>query len=1044
MEVKIPQVTSSGETSEHVCDNQTAPIQFNPLLPFDSQIIFPVTPASRAFSALGSLPDPISSINSINNIVPSIPSANNKTLLPPQKSIEKHLRINSRISNAFQLQTNKEGERNAAPQIIADSGLNMISLHVCSECQDLLLNAFKHCLSNSESPKTKLTDLDTLEFDDFSGSLNLIEQQFSKQTDPSIPQNETPKPNFGAEIISMREIDDQQPAYTSDPPYFELIANPTKPTPSEQIFKDTTDKVKRDIKLYQSLKQDKKHSDTSACRIYPPQQIRYLHQHPKPKNDYSAAIDCHKPHDLHFSTTNETVLESGRKKLMQITASPFLKNLGRKIATNVNVSRNETKVSSLFERQIEAKERKIKNLSNELRQRSVITKYQHVYVECLQKALQKSMQYYAYAEQWQEDESEKLKCYIHILKSEMSSLMGLLITSEEEKRKALIQIEERKIMLQDTNLNVLNMEKQLEQRKVNLHEAYKEFLTMNTTMCKLQGDADTGTRLVLARNEILQRNLEKLSKDFETSSKDLASSQVVLKEIEFALDELVGLFNACGDAKRGLEEFHMRATADINRIQSDLTKTKAEYGQLVKRSTELETNIGSNKNIQQQTKAELEDKIKDLKSKVERVSAMKMELEITLKHLKADNEKVSLAIKTVTKSKEVIDASLKKTTLEHKNETTLREETIKKIEKLREIDFEKINALLHGKSLFASQIEEVQDALDQQTENLAQVQAEIQKLKRATDENTSILQTEIDKLTNARNNLSNDKNQLADKLMIVTNDLNSMNNKLKILNGQYAANHEVSEMEVAELTKSLEDLSTEHNNLELSQNDLQANHDKMVDANVKLKVLKNQMIKRCENLDLVEKEKREQIQNLKEIINLFEREYKDFESNRNLTKEKVGKVGEEIRVFTHKIDVITNERDEILKIKNNYIAQLTSKLYKSNLAVENMQERFEKLKNASEDLTKNLKDKRKELAGETAHRESLEQEIFQTRKELMDEKKNRRLYERMHEKLDKYEEMRERDIVAMKRFRENLMKETDRDLKRDILRLKSFCSHLVS
>jgi hypothetical protein len=92
---------------------------------------------------------------------------------------------------------------------------------------------------------------------------------------------------------------------------------------------------------------------------------------------------------------------------------------------------------NLFRRSLEAKDREIRMLREELFDRAKSESIEHRNVERMKNALDKSMKYYHFAEEWQRNESARLQQDVRFLKTELSSLMAFLINSEEEKRQVI-------------------------------------------------------------------------------------------------------------------------------------------------------------------------------------------------------------------------------------------------------------------------------------------------------------------------------------------------------------------------------------------------------------------------------------------------------------------------------------------------------------------------------------------------------------------------------------------------------------------------------
>ena len=125
-------------------------------------------------------------------------------------------------------------------------------------------------------------------------------------------------------------------------------------------------------------------------------------------------------------------------------------------------------------------------------------------------------------------------------------------------------------------MKITEVEKETQETKVKLHDAYKDYLVMTETMARLEKEAEQGSELVRSRNIILQRNLDQLSKEFEATSKELASGQLHLKELEFELEEMASQFNAVGEGKKNLE-------VETTRLQDALATTTRELKSFIEK-----------------------------------------------------------------------------------------------------------------------------------------------------------------------------------------------------------------------------------------------------------------------------------------------------------------------------------------------------------------------------------------------------------------------------------------------------------------------------
>jgi hypothetical protein len=88
----------------------------------------------------------------------------------------------------------------------------------------------------------------------------------------------------------------------------------------------------------------------------------------------------------------------------------------------------------LYSQNIQQHKKEIMKLKQALYDKSREEEFQLDNVEKLRASLSKAVKYYAYAEEWQSEESSRLQYDVRCLKAEMSSLMAFLINAEEEKR----------------------------------------------------------------------------------------------------------------------------------------------------------------------------------------------------------------------------------------------------------------------------------------------------------------------------------------------------------------------------------------------------------------------------------------------------------------------------------------------------------------------------------------------------------------------------------------------------------------------------------
>lgn len=89
---------------------------------------------------------------------------------------------------------------------------------------------------------------------------------------------------------------------------------------------------------------------------------------------------------------------------------------------------------AIYKRMLDAKEKEITQLRRKLYEVMKTRENESTNVHRLRVALNRSVNYYTFAEEWQQAESSRLQETVRYLKGETSALMAHLINSEEQKR----------------------------------------------------------------------------------------------------------------------------------------------------------------------------------------------------------------------------------------------------------------------------------------------------------------------------------------------------------------------------------------------------------------------------------------------------------------------------------------------------------------------------------------------------------------------------------------------------------------------------------
>ncbi|KAI8855103.1 hypothetical protein BC829DRAFT_412756 [Chytridium lagenaria] len=734
----------------------------------------------------------------------------------------------------------------------------LVSLRVCKQCQSSLMTAFDHCLSQHA--------------------------------------NTSPKdPNIVPLLESIHQIDEiQDGTRLSDPPYFEIIRDPTEKL--NTISNDFSQKISRDRHVFYQTK--------------------------------AAAAAAEKSSAPRFFS------------------------------------------GALYKRTLEAKDKEIRALRERLYDRTVGEKREHTNVEKLKVALNRSMRYYMYAEEWQVNESARLQQDVRYLKAEMSSLMAFLINSEEEKRMLLVQMEEIKEEGRQKDTKITEVESQKATLKSKLHDSFREFLVMSETIARLKKEAEHGSDSIISRNEILQRNLDKLSRDFERTSHELSGSQIRVKELEFELEEIVVQFNITGEAKRIAEDLNVKLTSELDALVKENQMLKVSLEAKTMHADHIERELRDLARLQEQTKYELENKAGDLMRELEITAGAKKDLEVALKISRNENEKLTNALKSVTRAKDQLENAFRSAVQKHDKEVSMREDKITELQNHKSEDAKSIRKLQEQKEQLMFQVTDLQNNLDRELANVNILSFELAQVKRTSEERN---------IVGGAMNLANDKRLLTDKIRLVRADLKKKEEDYDELRKQFDAHKEMSSGTETGLRQELFELHAAHNLLTSEHKSLESKQTLLIEHNVELSMKQDQLMKKQAALEEEDSRIRAEIVALKnENASLTESQAAAV-NDRNQMKIHLDSVLIKIEELKQTIAQEQAEASTVIKEKTEQIQHLTSTLYLLQEEEKKLNDLCKSLRARVEALEQELADTKAALEAETYNREQFEMHCYDLR-----------------------------------------------------------------
>ncbi|KAJ1553602.1 hypothetical protein HK405_007446, partial [Cladochytrium tenue] len=215
--------------------------------------------------------------------------------------------------------------------------------------------------------------------------------------------------------------------------------------------------------------------------------------------------------------------------------------------------------------------------------------------------------------------------------------------------------------------------------KSKLHDSYRDYFVVNAKIDALQLEA--GVALTTFRNEVLQRNLDAIARDFERASRELAAATTRAKELEFELEEMAAEFNLTGEAKRSSEDLNREVEANLRSSRVEVERLSASLKSVTRARDQLEAVIRSTVQKHEAEVTRLEEKIKDLQS-------MRLGDERVIRRLNEQKEQLMFQ---VTDLQNILDRDITNGSMPSFELAQLRRPTEEKTTNLEE-QVEKLNA----------------------------------------------------------------------------------------------------------------------------------------------------------------------------------------------------------------------------------------------------------------------------------------------------------------------------------------------------------------
>jgi chromosome segregation ATPase len=476
------------------------------------------------------------------------------------------------------------------------------------------------------------------------------------------------------------------------------------------------------------------------------------------------------------------------------------------------LSNKETELDSkiggqLTKYQLSIYRHEIKRLRNQVQSLSTTAVHEHETNTSLRRALQKALDYALKASEWQEQESSQLKGLVSELQVELSALMAHLLVAEDEKRVMREQLKKGQKSVEDSEEQARVLDRQVDALKERLHQAFRDYVDANSTIERLENEVRNGSEVSRNRLNGLQRNLEKMSRDYDVLVETNSRAGIRIAELEAEMGAMVTQFNSLGDAKDRLQKDNSQLTNSLQK-EKETTKNLTE---------QLQTTT--------EHRDRLEKELYDTNKTLERTQLnLQSRLDDTTKNLnqtRMDKDKLAINLSEANRKIQLLESDQAKMTNEKNNWETKHGNLIKEshaeIESLREVirqmreqvAADRANAAKFSESnqKLVYQMTDMQNVADRQTRLIETCKAELSQIRKSFADSSAIFEDKISKLEASRLGLTNEKKYLTEQLRLTRSALKQKEDDYTVLQRDLESLKKKSEEETEQLKYELRSLT---------------------------------------------------------------------------------------------------------------------------------------------------------------------------------------------------------------------------------------------
>jgi chromosome segregation ATPase len=309
--------------------------------------------------------------------------------------------------------------------------------------------------------------------------------------------------------------------------------------------------------------------------------------------------------------------------------------------------------------------------------------------------------------------------------------MAHLLVAEDEKRVMREQLKKGQKSVEDSEEQARVLDRQVDALKERLHQAFRDYVDANSTIERLENEVRNGSEVSRNRLNGLQRNLEKMSRDYDVLVETNSRAGIRIAELEAEMGAMVSQFNSLGDAKDRLQKDNSQLTNSLQK-EKETTKNLTE---------QLQTTT--------EHRDRLEKELYDTNKTLERTQLnLQSRLDDTTKNLnqtRMDKDKLAINLSEANRKIQLLESDQAKMTNEKNNWETKHGNLIKEshaeIESLREVirqmreqvAADRANAAKFSESnqKLVYQMTDMQNVADRQMRQIETCKAELSQIRKS-------------------------------------------------------------------------------------------------------------------------------------------------------------------------------------------------------------------------------------------------------------------------------------------------------------------------